>query len=93
MTLMVLNKSGNAQCRLGIRTTNDMNTFSTPVSFTADGAQLSTVASPHRYYLDPNGPNDGDIDVASYFQVGILYSVTSGTAGQISVKWYAGGVR
>lgn len=80
LVLILANKSGNYQCRIGIQsattTTDDVNAPVNPASY---AAQIAT--APTRTFMrwDPSGATDGNIDTAAAFRVGVFSSLSSGT--------------
>ncbi|MEQ1571814.1 MAG: hypothetical protein ABMA64_39675 [Myxococcota bacterium] len=80
-TVLVLsNKNGNFQCRLGIQTatvvTDDANN---PLNPASAPTQVSTAPNRSLLRFDPNGATDGNIDAAMYFRIGVFYSLSSGS--------------
>lgn len=90
LVLILANKSGNFQCRIGIQsattTTDDANT---PVNPSSYSSQIGT--APTRTFMrwDPSGATDRNIDTAAAFRVGVFSSLSSGSVpayGNVEVR-------
>ena len=88
--IVLANKSGNFQCRIGLQTADvSLDDLNNPVNMTSTpmATQVGTEGSRTLLRWDPNATGDGNIDAAAYFRVGVLYSLSSaGVPGQGDVE-------
>jgi hypothetical protein len=78
--LVLAGKSNQFQCRFGIQTaTTSLDATNAVVNPASAATQLGTAGTQQLVRFDPNGASDGNIDAATSFRVGVLYSLSSGS--------------
>lgn len=78
--LALAGKSGNFQCRFGIQTvTTTPDSINAALNPASAATQLTAAGTLQLVRFDPNGATDGNIDAATSFRVGVLYSLSGST--------------